>query len=349
MQSASLKKRNRERDPKVNTSAAITPTRTNFWLLKLVPPGWWGPWLLGATTFLVIISLFALVGRAFDETAENRIDTGVAFFFATLLAYIVPVHHLIVRRSLAALDQLAPILGADQVTYVAERIVVKPLWWHVTVLAGGLTAGLLHNTLLLGGGQIALAIELPATFLSMLVTILIWIVMTATIASLVQNAVMFKRLAESAEIDVLDTRSLTPFGSIAVSSTLAMIGAQAAFPLLIVGSGTSWVSFAPGLVATGIPMVLLFLLPVLPVHRRIITTKQSVLAQVNADIQALKVTGPPDYPALQPLLTYRREVMDASEWPFDTSVMGRLAIYLIIPPLTWIGAALIEILVEGAI
>ena len=29
--------------------------------------------------------------------------------------------------------------------------------------------------------------------------------------------------------------------------------------------------------------------------------------------------------------------------------MGRLAIYLIIPPLTWIGAALIEILIDAAL
>ena len=35
--------------------------------------------------------------------------------------------------------------------------------------------------------------------------------------------------------------------------------------------------------------------------------------------------------------------------PLVKYVMGRLAIYLIIPPLTWIGAALIEILIDAAL
>ena len=55
------------------------------------------------------------------------------------------------------------------------------------------------------------------------------------------------------------------------------------------------------------------------------------------------------YGDLAPLLLYRREITAAPEWPFDTSVMGRLALYLVIPPLTWVGAALIEMLVDRAV
>ena len=36
-----------------------------------------------------------------------------------------------------------------------------------------------------------------------------------------------------------------------------------------------------------------------------------------------------------------------SEWPFDVGVMTRLAFYLVIPPLTWVGAALIENAVDA--
>ena len=58
---------------------------------------------------------------------------------------------------------------------------------------------------------------------------------------------------------------------------------------------------------------------------------------------------PRRYESLEPLLILRREVLSAPEWPFDTTTMGRLALYLIIPPLTWIGAALIEIVVDTAL
>ena len=77
-------------------------------------------------------------------------------------------------------------------------------------------------------------------------------------------------------------------------------------------------------------------------HQRIMVAKQEALARVTAVLSPLLEEEHPDYRTLEPLLTYRREVIDAPEWPFDTSVLGRLAIYLIIPPLTWIGAALID-------
>jgi len=38
-----------------------------------------------------------------------------------------------------------------------------------------------------------------------------------------------------------------------------------------------------------------------------------------------------------------------SEWPFDVGVITRLGLYLIIPPLTWIGAVLIERLVDDLV
>ena len=53
--------------------------------------------------------------------------------------------------------------------------------------------------------------------------------------------------------------------------------------------------------------------------------------------------------SLNDLLQYRREVNSTSEWPFDVGALSRLALYLIIPPLTWVGAALIENLVDSAL
>ena len=76
------------------------------------------------------------------------------------------------------------------------------------------------------------------------------------------------------------------------------------------------------------------------------------LERIRKEIAGLCESGASDQPGLgdlAPVLIYRREIAEASEWPFDMSVMGRLALYLIIPPLTWIGAALIEILIDSAI
>ncbi len=325
--------------------------KTNAWLLRLVPPGPWGRWVLGTGIFALIFGLFALFGGIFDPNQSERMDPWVALFFATLLAYIIPVHHLIIQRSLAALEQLRSLVPGepDTVDRLRQQMLIKPRWRHLIIVLAGFGAGLIHNALILDEGELRLVLERPATGLALVVTQMIWIVMTATIASLIENAVLFRRLAERVRIDVLNSRALTPFGSVAVSSTLAMIGAQAAFPLLIAGTESDWITFMPGLVATGVPMIFLFLLPVVPVHRRVTRAKRSLLASVDADITARSGTQQPAYQALEPLLVYRREVLMAPEWPFDTPALGRLAFYLIIPPLTWIGAALIEILVDTAI
>lgn len=329
--------------------------QSNFWLLRLVLPGRWGRWITGTVTFAVMFCLFAYFGQAFNEAATNRITPGVVLFFCFILAYIIPIHHMIVDRSLTALNQLEPLFpdGDKDLAAYQQRIIRKPLSWHAITLIVGISAGLAHNTLILAGGEIVDALTQPASLLSFSVTMAIWIIMTAVISSLVENAVLFKRLGERVGVDVLNVRSLTAFGSVAVSSTLAMIGAQAAFPVLMIESDSSWITFVPGLLATGIPMIFLFLLPVLPVHRRIVVAKRTALTRVNRDIQIRaedsEEMSSTAYAALQPLLVYRNEILGVPEWPFDTSVVGRLAFYLIIPPLTWIGAALIEILVDTAL
>jgi hypothetical protein len=42
----------------------------------------------------------------------------------------------------------------------------------------------------------------------------------------------------------------------------------------------------------------------------------------------------------------RREVQLVSTWPFDGTNLLRIAFYLLLIPLTWVGAALVENLVE---
>ena len=335
----------------MGTTLEIAASRTNFWLLKLVPPGRWGRWLTGSAVFLIILTPYLILHGVSADTALDGVDLNVALFFATLFAYMIPVHHLIMQRSLTALEQMRPRFSThpELIAASVQKILTRQPRWQIVYVMTGLAAGVVHNLLILDDVGLEQLLSQPGTILNLIITTAIWITMTATIASLVENAIVFKRLTGQIEFNVLDTQVLTPFGSVAVSSTLALIGAQAAFPLLIVGSDSGWVSFVPGLVATGAPMIFLFLLPVIPMHRRIMSAKRTTLAGAAVDLAPLLSAEHPDYAGLEPLLTYRREVIAAPEWPFDTTVMGRLAIYLIIPPLTWIGAALIEILVDTAI
>jgi hypothetical protein len=63
---------------------------------------------------------------------------------------------------------------------------------------------------------------------------------------------------------------------------------------------------------------------------------------VQNSINAYKLSPAQDYATIAPLLIYRREIGRISDWPMDINVVTRLGLYLIIVPLTWVGAALIE-------
>jgi hypothetical protein len=95
-------------------------------------------------------------------------------------------------------------------------------------------------------------------------------------------------------------------------------------------------------------MLFLFALPLVPIHRAIAAAKAAELARLDADVAATG-RGRHDAAQLAPLLVYRREIESSPEWPFDTGASGRLALYLVIPPFTWVGAALIQHFVERAL
>ncbi|MEM8768065.1 MAG: hypothetical protein AAGE43_11500, partial [Pseudomonadota bacterium] len=242
--------------------------------------------------------------------------------------------------------------AADLINSAKLELRNKSRAWLFWTLFIGLLAGLAHNALLLSEDELFAGLSNPRTAMPTVSAQIIWIVMTALISSLMDIALLFRRLANSLPIDPLTARHLTPIGSVAVSTTLAIIGAQAAFTLMFIDPELHPVTFIPGFIGTTIPMVFIFLLPIWPAHRRLAMAKRAALFQADAELSALRRSGAEarnDYAALQPVLTYRREISSAPEWPFDTSVVGRLFLYLIIPPLTWVGAALIEILVDTAI
>lgn len=326
-------------------------------LSRLFPIRPWFPgtrWFIGLAVFTVLSGAFWASGVfSQDPAGADPTPWGPALFFSVIIAYIIPVFGYISERTLAAFDGLIPILDADtrQIESWRRRISQKPRGWLISVLLIGAVSGVLHNLLLNLSATPILeqTLRSPAAASVAIGTELTWIVVTLVVAALLDNALLLNRIARHARLPVLDNRPLKPFATVAVISTLALIGAQAAFPIMTLEGGVDPLAFIPGLLATGLPMLLLAALPVWPVHRRLAATKRQLLDDVNRRIAELPLPDP-EHPEnisnLAPMLTYRREVALMSEWPFDVGVMTRLGFYLIIPPLTWVGAALIEHLVD---
>jgi hypothetical protein len=332
------------------TDRQRSPALYPLWPLRLVPARRAGRWLSAALILAVLLGWFNAAGVLFGDARDS--STAAALFFAVILAYIVPVFHYITDRTRAAFADIAPHLNATPAQREAwrARIDRRSLRWIAVVTSIGVCAWLAHTALLYAArGSPASLQPAGAWFTLMAAPLLVWIVMTTAIVALLDNARLFHRLGGYVRIDLLDTRPLTAFARVSVSSTLAIVGAQAAFPIMLLDPSVALAASVPGLIVTTFAMAELFVLPVWPVHRAIAAAKRAELTRINAAIATATGATPPAedaLQALQPYLTYRREIAAVHEWPFDTGVTTRLALYLIIPPLTWVAAALIDVAVE---
>ena len=321
------------------------------WLLKLVFRFRFGGWVSSAVIFTVLYSMF----RIFAEPRDVGFYT--TLFLCGMVAYIVPVFAHIVNRSVQAFDALDDLLdaSAEQCRQWRRSLDHKSTSWTVMVTMLGLAMGLAHVIILqvASSGNATDIFSTGSEFMSAIGTLLIWLTMTTAISALTNNALLFYRLGrDHLRIDLLNAHELVPLAWVGVISTLSMIGAQALFVLLIMDSSSGMGAVLPGFMGTVIPMVPLFFLPIWSTHKRLKHAKRLELEAIREQLEAARdggnapLTEPDKMTRLNGLLAYRREINGVSEWPFDLGAMSRLGLYLIIPPLTWIGAALIENLVE---
>lgn len=319
------------------------------WLLRLVPDWRFGRWITAVGLFVTVAALLALA-FVIKEGDQRYYGWSVMLFFCLIISYIAPVFHFITRRTEEALDELTPrlLLPPERVSELRRGISEKSTSWVVRNTTVGTALWLLQSWLMAGSSEAMMQIITAnaSSFVSTVVPLLVWLTMICALGGVVDNARLFGRLSKSLDVDLLDPRSLTPFGRMAVSSTLMVIGAQASFSIMWLESGTDpWTTIPPVIVTTAV-LVFLLIGPVWPVHRAIQFAKGEELALLQERINAQRSEDKSDFAALTGLLGYRREILDTTEWPFDLSIMTRFGLYLVIVPLTWIGAALIENLVD---
>jgi hypothetical protein len=330
-----------------------SPGRHTIWLLKLALPLPYGRVLTGLLLLVVLLSLFHASAAGADE------DSAPTLFFSLIIAYIVPVFGFITAKAQEALEALRPTLDMTDVQYHHARTRLDSASLRLTLgsLAWGVLAGFAHLCFIRGSAAAAVDDMLSSVSGALTAggTLMVWVVMTTVISMLLQQAIVFGRLGGNhARISLLTIRKLVPFARVSIISSLAVLGALALFPLINVESGLDLKESVPGAVIILGPLVIMFIIPVWPLHRRLVQLKQQELSGLQERIEAVLAgsTGvnltATQIEKLLPLLNYRREISQLSTWPFDLGNITMLLFYLIIPPLTWVGAALVENLVNMA-
>ncbi len=336
-----------------STETAAKPRKYRLWMLYLIPNIPYGRWWCALVIAGIYLATYWAAG-GLDSGISGDTTWPVALFFGVILAYITPILHYITRRTEEAFDELAPQLALtrEALSRFRSGISEKSALWLLVNTTLGISLWSLQSWLMLGSVA-GMKHALTVNWLSLagaIFSLLVWVFLICAMHALVDNARLFRRLAREVNIDLLNTHALTPFAQMAVSSTLVVIGIQATLPIMWLGGTMDPWTTIPGLIVTTFPLAYLFVAPVWPIHTALREVKRAELARVQEEIDSRRQDQPQaswhTLEAVAPLLTYRREIDSVPEWPFDFSIMARFGLYLVIVPLTWIGAALIEILVE---
>ena len=323
------------------------------WLLYLGIRIPFGGWLTGP---LIFVALFSFYKYFSDPLYMN---TYAIVFLSAMIGYVVPVYAVIINRSQQAFDALSHLVQLDESRRRDWRKALdhSTLGHHIYASGSGFLLGICHVMILEAGrtGSVSTILHNTTAQISAFGTLLVWLVLTTVISAITRNAIAFYHLSrDHLRIDLLHARELIPLAWVSVVSTLSLIGAQALFGLLVLDQ-SGWDVLLPGTLGIAVPMVPMFLLPIWPVHKRLQALKKKELDSINKKLNpeqafmAQPLEHAESLGQLNNLLAYRREIQAVPEWPFDLGAMSRLGFYLIIPPLTWVGAALIENLVDSVI
>jgi hypothetical protein len=189
-----------------------------------------------------------------------------------------------------------------------------------------------------------------------------WLVLAPATYVLLSQALLFRGLgSDLRDIVLFDLRPLKTFSRVGLRTALFY---AAIFAIALVfhtdwGAETIWIpSYAAWMVLSlWMPIGLtLGVLPVWGAHRRLRAEKSAELDRISAAMAG--AANPFEASSMAAhatnlkgiaLLEYREKVEAVGEWPFDASGVRRLALYLLIPPLGWLGGALVERAIDRAL
>lgn len=167
---------------------------------------------------------------------------------------------------------------------------------------------------------------------------------------LIWNAIQVSRTARYIRhIDLFDTSIVKPYAQQGVRSSLLAVVSLSVSANLWLDPNSPTIGTATSLVMLVGASVLALVLPTWGIHLRLKVLKEVELKQVRKAIASRRdpeTRTVDDAQQLRADLAIERRLMEISEWPFDAGSYGRVALYVFLGFGSWVGAALVERLLE---
>lgn len=289
-------------------------------------------------------------GHDADPTSSPRAITGMALMLTGTCTYIPAAWTLGQRRSLALLDELRGLLP-DPTAADRAAAAIRGAWrrtWPVGTAFGLLLA--LFNT-----NPITALTRAPdprIAFPISLGQLLLWWLIGMLVLARFDAARAFGRLSSQVRFDLFRLDGIRPLARAGVVDAAIVMGALLFAPLQSLDLHFRWENYRFAL-AVALPALAFYLAwPLWSVHRRILADRVNRIACVDAELEPLAGAPPEsaeETERLERLLAHRDRLLTTRTWPLDLRVLSRVVFYLIIPPLAWAAAAVVERLVDSVL
>ncbi len=147
-----------------------------------------------------------------------------------------------------------------------------------------------------------------------------------------------------ARIELLDLERVAPFSRRALRGVLVLMLYIALLALLAIFDPNPTDSIN-GVISISVLTVAIFLIPLIPLQRRIQAAKQSELARIRADMRLeneARIAGTERRTPLADLIMYEQRIEKVSTWAFNTPTAFRFVLYVSLGIGSWVGAAFVE-------
>jgi len=178
--------------------------------------------------------------------------------------------------------------------------------------------------------------------------IFMWAIIAVTLFFVLQDDWLFYQYGKLVRVNIYDLDKLNAFGRAVLSQFLMVVGALALTTLQSLDRQFQWDSYVYGLYV-GIPSAIIFVfLPTWTIRKNIRKEKARVLDSINAEIQLSSTElDSESLLRLNSLIARREQLQHTRTWPMDITIFSRFLFYVFIPPLAWLGAALMEVMLDS--
>ena len=287
----------------------------------------------------------------------------ISALLITLICYFIAAESLLVRRAKALWQRLAPQLHLtnEERQSIHNSIGKVPvrLWLFMVIISTliAVAAPYLEGRGIDNWNPWDLTTQAGGAIWHRFFSLLVALGAAGTIAVALTESLRLTRMIEkSQDFDPLRGGSLAPFTRMGLDNALVAMGFAALYsPFLI--DPAYYLPIAIIFFMMFVVSMVGLILPVRGVRRRIADEKTreleriyQVIAAERKRLTALKADdaeAPKRLKDLNLLMELAERVEAIREWPFNRSDFSRYGLYLLIPLASWVGAALVEVFVDG--